>query len=178
MAFALVAIVMSAGCGSDGGDGCAEPIRNPDQSLAGYTAFSPDQKMGNPSAGDPTNVYLRDGKDAVVLLGPPLPDGGAPLVLRNPSIALAHAAGSPPTGYAVVVNDHLTYSVEIDDFEMEVVLARVDVCRTGGNLESRFYFAAPALGNGVARMVTIRPVVDGVPAATTSAPVNIETGPF
>jgi hypothetical protein len=175
----LVMAVMALLTGCDdatlggGGSGACPVIDNPAATLSGYQQFTPDQKAGDPRAQDPTYVYLVAGREAVVLTGPTTADDGQPFQLRNPTIALANPTDTSATGYHVTVDDHLSYLVDIDDFEFEIELARVEICQTSGQLRSHLVFRGAPLASGVAHSVITRPAIDGV-AYFPTAPITVE----
>src|SRR4029078_9939027 len=140
---------------SDAGSLTTLLIAAPGASLDGSSRFTADEKRNNPSAGDPSYVYLHAGTEAVVIPGPDVTDAGQLFTLMNPSIDLIGATDVAADGYSVTVNGHLGYRVAIDDFEYEVTLARVELSQVSPVLEgqvvqSRFVFAANPTASGVA----------------------------
>jgi hypothetical protein len=148
-------------------------------SLAGFTVHAPEARMNDPRAGLPSYVYLQIRKDAVALPGPTIDDASYSLYfLDAPSITTER--NYLPRGMKVRVNSRLEYVVDINDFEGEVSLARVELRKvaggeTGDTIETRFIFAArgEGVGPGVAHAIQIRAVVDGVSGRATR-PVAIE----
>ena len=164
----------AAGTGGSEGGGCAAlTVVDAAVSLDGYTRFSPDEKRNNPSAGDPSYVFLAAGSEAVVIPGPDVTSQPGLFALDHPSIALVGDAGSGANGYAVTVNGRLGYRVTIADFEAEVSLARVELCEANGAIDGNFVFTGNAGAGGVAHAITIAAVVDGV-TSPPATPVTVE----
>ena len=147
-------------------------IADPGTSLDGYGRFVPDEKRYNPSAGDPSYVYLHAGTDAVVIAGPDVASAGGLFALMTPSIDLIGATDFSAGGYTVTVNSELGYRVAIADFEYEVTLARVELSEVGQVIQSRFVFGANPTASGVAHDITI--TAAGAPALSAAAPVTVE----
>src|SRR5262245_8211036 len=150
-------------------------ISDPAIHLDDYGQFSPEKKMGDPRAQSASYVYLVAGQEAVAMAGPAIPFSAPVLTVRDPGIAIDNPSPYAADGYIVFVNEHLQYQVRIDDFEREVALARVELCPTGTELESRFVFPATGElpGGGVAHELTIHARVDGLLQAATS-PITVE----
>jgi hypothetical protein len=134
--------------------GC-QAIDNPDLSLQPYARFTPTEKRNNPEAGDPEYIYLKAGSEAVVLEGPETFAGDGGLTITTPSIYVFDKHGSSADGYKVVVNSNLRYMINMDDFEYEVTVARVELCQRNGNVESHFVFAATPGASGVVHSISI-----------------------
>jgi hypothetical protein len=147
-------------------------IADPGTSLDGYGRFVPDEKRNNPSAGDPSYVYLHAGADAVVIAGPDVASAGGLFALMTPHIDLIGATDFSAGGYTVTVNSELGYQVAIADFEYEVTLARVELSEVGQVIQSRFVFGANPTASGVAHDITI--TTAGTPALSTTQPVTVE----
>lgn len=147
-------------------------IADPATSLDGYSRFVPDEKRNNPSAGEPSYVYLHAGTEAVVIDGPDVARADGLFALMNPSIDLVGATDFSADGYTVTANSQLAYRVAIDDFEYEVTLARVELSDTGQAIQSRFIFSANPTASGVAHDIAITAV--GVPALSAAQPVTVE----
>jgi len=181
LSLATSLVLLASGCSSqlvsdaDAASGlgsCATlVIADPATSLDGYTRFLPDDKRNNPSAGDPSYVYLHAGTEAVVIAGPDVANASGLFTLMYPGIAL-DGADVVPDGYTVRVNSQLGYGVAIEDFEYEVALARVEMCEVNQVIQSRFVFAANPTASGVAHNIGI--TATGVPAQSTTAPVTVE----
>lgn len=148
-------------------------VEDPAVSLDGIEMFQPDQKRDNPETGMPSYVYLAAGREGVAIAGPSVPSTDGLFVLQSPSISLRGVQSTWAEGYAVVVNPALSYEVAIDDFELEVALARVELCEQGGNLESRFLFRGNRGASGVAHAITITARANGQ-ASAPSTPVTVE----
>jgi hypothetical protein len=157
---------------SDAGSLAALVIADPLASLDGYGRFVPDEKRNNPSAGDPSYVYLHAGTEAVVIAGPDVAGASGLFTLVDPSIDLIGATDFSADGYTVTVNGELGYRVAIDDFEYEVTLARVELSQASPVIRSRFVFRANPTASGVAHDIAITSV--GPPALSASAPVTVE----
>jgi hypothetical protein len=166
-----------------GKDGCVTWTGN----LAGYRVRAFSELINQPRADEPYYAYLVSGKDAVELQGPtllaqdPVDTGAYKLA------ALSARVIDPPTLYPDWSRDiHevtlegpkglLRYVVHGDDLEGEVTLARVWLCRSAGELTSRFVFAAAPDAGGVAHNLTIHALLDATPLRAT-APVSIEVRP-
>ena len=156
----------------DSGSVATLVIADPAVSLDGYGRFVPDEKRNNPSAGDPSYVYLHAGTEAVVIAGPDVASATGLFTLVNPGIALTGAAEFSADGYTVTVNSQLGYRVAIDDFEYEVTLARVELSEVSQVIQSRFVFSANPTASGVAHDVAI--IAAGAPALSATAPVTVE----
>ena len=174
----------------EGGAHCEDPGADPDKvpgdpplvsadgcqsfgdTLNDYAQFLPDEKRNNPDAGDLSYIYLTS-HQAVVISGPTVASGPRPLQLIGPSIFLATSQDGSADGYNVVANENLGYAISIDDFEYELTLARVELCEQGGQVNSRFIFAASGVADGVAHDLRITSVVDGT-RRDTSPPYTIE----
>lgn len=163
---------------SDAGSLRSLLIADPNAPIAGYDRFAPDEKRNNPSAGDPSYVYLHAGTEAVVIAGPDVASAGGLFTLTNPGIDLIGATDVSADGYTVTVNGQLGYRVAIDDFEYEVTLARVELSQVsqlqveGQVIQSRFVFTANPTASGVAHDIAITAV--GLPALSPAAPVTVE----
>ena len=147
-------------------------IADPGTSLDGYGRFVPDEKRNNPSAGDPSYVYLHAGTEAVVIAGPDVASASGLFALMTPNIGLIGATDFSAGGYTVTVNSELGYRVAIADFEYEVTLARVELSEVGQVIQSRFVFGANPTASGVAHDITI--TATGAPALSAAAPVTVE----
>jgi len=147
-------------------------IADPTASLDGYGRFVPDEKRNNPSAGDPSYVYLHAGTEAVVIAGPDVASATGLFTLVNPSIDLIGATEFSADGYTVTVNGQLGYRVAIDDFEYEVTLARIELSEVSQVIQSRFVFSANPTASGVAHDIAI--TASGAPSLSATAPVTVE----
>jgi hypothetical protein len=147
-------------------------IADPGVSLDGYSRFLPDEKRNNPSAGDPSYVYLHAGTEAVVIAGPDVASANGLFALVDPSIALIGATDVAADGYSVTVNSGLGYQVAIEDFEYEVALARVELSEVGQVIQSRFVFSANPTAGGVAHNITI--TTTGAAALSAVEPLTVE----
>jgi hypothetical protein len=162
----------SAAESPDAGSVATLVIADPAASLDGYSRFVPDEKRNNPSAGDPSYVYLQRGTEAVVIAGPDVASASGLFTLVNPSIDLIGATESSADGYTVAVNSQLGYRVAIDDFEYEVTLARVELSEVSQVIQSRFVFSANSTASGVAHDITI--TASGAQPLSATAPVTVE----
>jgi hypothetical protein len=183
---AVLCVTSAGGCSSYLGDNAdadmpaydAGPIVStlviaaPGTSLDGYARFLPDEKRNNPSAGDPSYVYLHAGTEAVVITGPDVVTANALLTPSNPSIGLIGATDVSAAGYAVTVNSQVGYRIAIDDFEYEVTLAEVELAQVGQVIQSRFVFSANPMASGVAHDISI--TAAGAPALSATTPVTVE----
>ncbi len=156
----------------DSGSVAALVIADPTASLDGYGRFVPDEKRNNPSAGDPSYVYLHAGTEAVVIAGPDVASATGLFTLVNPSIDLIGATEFSADGYTVTVNGQLGYRVAIDDFEYEVTLARIELSEVSQVIQSRFVFSANPTASGVAHDIAI--TASGAPSLSATAPVTVE----
>jgi hypothetical protein len=157
---------------SDTGSVATLLIADPGTSLDGYGRFVPDEKRNNPSAGDPSYVYLHAGTEAVVIAGPDVASAGGLFALMTPRIDLIGATDFSAGGYTVTVNSQLGYRVAIADFEYEVTLARVELSEAGQVIQSRLVFSANPTASGVAHDITI--TAAGAPALSAAEPVTVE----
>ncbi|HEY0705395.1 MAG TPA: hypothetical protein VGG33_01270, partial [Polyangia bacterium] len=126
----------------------------------------PEEERCVPEADDSSFVALTIGREALMVAGPTITlpvDACTPLAPRIEDRAASPDRGSD--GYRIVVNARLQYDVKVDDFEREVTVAKVELFERGGQLESRFFFAAK--NQGKARNLIISALVDGVPVAST-----------
>jgi len=152
-------------------------VSSPAVSTDGISLFWPAEKMNNPKAGDPTYIYLEAGREGVVLHGPNVPDTSGPFALQSQSIDLMTSSVDPdasPLGYRAVINQDFGYMVAIDDFEMEVSLARVDLCQQSGSITSQFVLVANPGASGVARDLTITAAAHSTTISAPTSPVTIE----
>src|SRR3954453_22944249 len=156
----------------DSGSVATLVIADPSASLDGYGRFVPDEKRSNPSAGDPSYVYLHAGTEAVVIAGPDVASASGLFTLMNSSIALIGAADFSADGYTVTVNSQLGYRVAISDFEYEVTLARVELSEVSQMIQSRFVFRPSRTASGVAHEIAI--TASGARALPATAPVTVE----
>jgi hypothetical protein len=149
-------------------------VEDPTVALTGVAFFQPDQKRGNPEAGQPSYVYLAAGKEGVILTSPSVTPVGE-TALDSPSITLlgVQLAYHAAEGYDVVVNPNLKFHVAIDDFEFEVALARVELCEQSGELQSQFVFKANEHESGVAHDITISPITT-LNVTSLPPPVTVE----
>jgi hypothetical protein len=154
--------------------GLCTVIADPAYPLNGYEQFPPEQKMADPRAQSSDYVYLVAGREAVAIAGPAIPFAESAVTVQAEGITVENPTAFSADGFRVSVNDHLFYQVRIEDFEHEVALARVELCPTGGQLQSRFVFPATGeLGGGVAHRLTIEAMVDGISQAS-SPPLTVE----
>jgi hypothetical protein len=124
-------------------------------------------------AGDPSYAYLDAGKDAVVLPGPSVSYGASSIAVVSAKITTcvnAESACLGHDGYRVQVNDQLAYVVNIEDWEDEIALGRLELCMNAGALSAQLVFAGVGgyLGGGVAD-VTVVAIFNGATSAPTSA---------
>lgn len=159
---------------------CQQVIRlnNPAQSLLGYLQMGPESLHNSAKAEDPSYIYLKSGKTAVILPGPAVSYATSSVDFNTAQLTTCvneESACNNQDGYRVKVNDRLSYVVTIDDWEEEVALGKVELCLNNGSLTSQFVFAGLGyyLGGGVAHDVTITPILDGTPGTPTT-PVSIE----
>jgi hypothetical protein len=126
----------------------------PNLDLSRYTVYEPDQRTGDPSAQSPEYVFLIAGKEAVMLEGPEV-KGGEYFFLENQQIR------EVDRGFEVTANNHLGYTVAIQDFNGDVGLAEVRLGAKGNTITSTFTFAASESGDGVAQGIIITAYIDG-----------------
>jgi hypothetical protein len=158
--------------------GCQQVLRlgNPAQSLSGYVQKDPAAYLGSSEAGEPEYIYLRSGKDAVILTGPPVTYGATSVEVSAAQLTSCVGEGAGcPEGYQVKVNERLSYRIKIWDWEEEIALGKIELCLNNGSLTTQFVFAGLGYyeGGGVAHDVTIWPILDGV-TGTPTTPVDIE----
>jgi hypothetical protein len=135
---------------------CAQlVVSDPAVPLDGIALFSPEQKQGNPEAGDPSYVYLAAGKEGVILPGPSVTTPAGTLATESAAITMVGVRSTSADGYDVSVNASLKYHVSIDDFESEVALAHVELCEQGGEIQSWFVFVGNPGASGVAHRITM-----------------------
>jgi hypothetical protein len=187
----VLGLSVFAGCGNtplaqDQGDipagtvpaGCVPlVVSNPTVSTDGIPLFWPAEKTNNPKAGDPTYVYLEAGSEGVVLLGPNVSDGAGLFALQSQSIDLMPSSvdpDAPPLGYRAIINHDLGYEVAINDFEMEVSLAQVELCQQSGSITSQFIFLANPGASGVAHDITITAIAHSTTISAPTSPVTVE----
>jgi hypothetical protein len=170
----LMVVIQS--CGDDGnpaGDGGSETllISNPNIDLDGFSVYLPEEKMGDCRAGDSEYVFLVINEEAVVLNGPSISSDGTNIedLFNLDGEGIVRTGDS---GFQIVVNERLGYIVSIDDFELEVDLARVELTKTDDGIQSQLTFVAT--GSGVAHDVTITAEVDESSLQATS-PTTIES---
>ncbi len=147
--------------------------------LEGFSVYMPEEKRGDPRAGDPDYVYLIIGQEAVKLTGPTLGDLAVSEIeglfeFREPMIeSLSNMSGE--SGFVVVVNERLSYMFSIGDFEDEgSVIGEGSINLVDGELRSEFVFAANG-SPGVAHDITITAQIDGNPVGIPTLPVTVET---
>lgn len=132
--------------------------------FSGYSILSPDECTGNPDAGEPEYMFLIAGEEAVDVNGPSI-DGTQYCVIDNPSVTEVkpgYFEDEYTSGFVVILNPNLSYTVEIDDFESEVDLAEVRLSPDDGKTSSEFIFIAAPGGDGVAHDITITAIVDDI----------------
>jgi hypothetical protein len=157
---------------------CQQVLRlnNPAQSLSGYVQMDPSAYLHSSEAQEPEYIFLRGGKDAVILPGPPVTYGAASVDVSAAQLTSCVGEGAGcPEGYQVKVNERLSYRIKIWDWEEEIALGKIELCLNNGALTTEFVFAGLGvyLGGGVAHDVTIWPILDGV-TGTPTTPVVIE----
>lgn len=150
-------------------------VSNPTVSTDGIQLFWPAEKTNNPKAGDPTYVYLEAGREGVVLLGPNVPDSTGYFALQAQAIKFMVSGPDPsPVGYLVFINQDFGYTVAINDFEMEVSLARVELCQQSESITSQFAFLANPGASGVAHDITITAAAHSTTISGPTSPVTVE----
>jgi hypothetical protein len=61
-----------------------------------------------------------------------------------------------------------------NDFEMEVSLARVELCQQSGSITSQFVFLANPGASGVAHDITITAIAHSTTISAPTSPVTVE----
>jgi hypothetical protein len=122
----------------------------------GYDIYGPEEITSDRAAQEPEYMFLIAGKDAVKVAGPEI-NGSQYCVVDNQKIV------KNESGFSVTINSHVSYIIEIDDFEDEISLAEVQLSLQGNTTTlSNFIFAAAPDNNGVARNIRITALVDGI----------------
>jgi len=144
-------------------EGVTETMTISKLDLSEYTIYEPEERLSDPAAQSPEYVFLVAGKEAVRVEGPEI-EGAVHFVLENEEIReVDHGYFEDywTTGFEVIVNSHLTYTIAIEDFEGEVDLAKVELGLRDNTIESTFIFAASPSGDGVAHDINITALIDG-----------------
>ena len=138
----------------------------PGSSLDGFTVYEPDELRNDPRAGDPSYVFLDQGRDAIYVRAAPVPLAqAATLTLGGGARAMyPHQWGDNAWDQGVMLDmdEHVRYVIEADDFENEFgVHDEVDVEIAGETATPVLILVGSGAG-GVAQDVAIRIIVDGV----------------
>jgi hypothetical protein len=135
--------------------------------LDGFTVRPALELINDPRAGSRAYAYLERNRDAAQLQGPRVAAAdpvdldalelGAVSVRALDRAAQPAVTGAAPNVFEVLVPGagELRYSVSSEDFEDEVDLRQVTLCRTQDGLDTAFVFAGVGLG-GVAHAVRIQ----------------------
>ena len=155
------ALICSACSNTEGAE--TTTIKASFTNLSAYSILSPDECTGNPAAGEPEYMFLIAGEEAVDVNGPSI-DGTQYCVIDNPSVTEVEPGyfeDEYSSGFVVILNPNLSYTVEIDDFESEVGLAEIRLSPDDGKTSPEFIFIAAPGGDGVAHNIKITALVDG-----------------
>jgi len=155
------ALICSACSNTEGAE--TTTIKASFTNLSGYSILSPDECTGDPAAGEPEYMFLIAGEEAVDVNGPSI-DGTQYCVIDNPSVTEVESGyfeDEYTSGFVVILNPNLLYTVEIDDFESEIDLAEVRLSPDNGKTLCGFIFTATPGGDGVAHDIKITAIVDG-----------------
>jgi hypothetical protein len=119
----------------------------------GWIIWQPEERQNDPRAGAPEYVYLEIGVDGVELPLPVAPIDGAELGLVG-TYAGAEVASERPGGILIELGGVQAYRFEIEDFEDELSVERLELWQEADGMHGRVVLVADGL-SGVAHEVTL-----------------------